>query len=256
VTAEVWRDRVWAAHPDLLALGASGPSPARATWRRGPLTGADLGVPHPWGVQVTAGLTVPDGADAAAALAWCQGRGGDRGWAVSVPRSLATATPWKHLVVRESMGVYATDAATAATLDEQVPDGVELVLDPSLDDVVDGYGGWMGDLPLAALLVTAGDLARPDRRFVVARLDGRAVGSALVWWARGTGYLSGVGVVEDLRGHGIGRALTGRAARVAAQGHDGIPPDVVWMHATAEGSALYARMGFTLVDTEVQLGPR
>jgi hypothetical protein len=27
------------------------------------------------------------------------------------------------------------------------------------------------------------------------------------------------------------------------------------MHATFDGAALYSRMGFTLVDTEVRLGP-
>jgi len=253
MTQDVWRARAWAAHPALLALGASGASPRRATWRSGAMTGADLGVPHPWGVQVTAGAVVPDPADAAAALAWCRERGGDRGWVVSVPKSLSASAPWADLATLETMGVYATDAATAGDLDDGAPDDVELVLHPTLDEVVEGYGGWMDDLPLAALLVTPEDLVHPDRRFVVARRDGSVVGSALVWWAGGTGYLSGIGVVEALRGRGIGRALTATAARIAARGHDGSSPDVVWMHATPEGSALYSRMGFALVDTEVQL---
>jgi ribosomal protein S18 acetylase RimI-like enzyme len=220
------------------------------------MTGADLGVPHPWGVQVTAGAVVPDPSDAAAALAWCRERGGARGWVVSVPQSLAAGAPWSDLVAIETMGVYATDSATAGALDGGAPDGVELVLEPTLAEVVEGYGGWMADLSLAALLVTPEDLARPDRRFMVARTGGRVVGSALVWWAHGTGYLSGIGVLDTLRGRGIGRALTSTAARVAAGGYDGSTPDVVWMHATPDGSALYSRMGFALVDTEVQLGPR
>ena len=220
------------------------------------MTGADLGVPHAWGVQVTAGAAMPDPADAAAALAWCRRRGATHGWLVSVPESHIDADAWRGLVVVGRTGVFATDASTASAMDGPAPDALELEVGASLDDVVAGYGGWMGDLPLARLLVTAEDLARPDRRFLVARLHGRVVGCALVWWAEGTGYLSGIGVVEGLRGRGIGRALTARAAHVASLGPDGTLPDVVWMLATVDGAALYSRMGFTHVDTEEQLGPR
>jgi ribosomal protein S18 acetylase RimI-like enzyme len=221
------------------------------------MMGADLGVPHAWGVQVTDGAAVPDVTEAAAALGWCHERGGEEGWLVSVPESLVGAAPWHGLMLAGRTGVFAADAAAAAIMDAPAPHGVEreLELDASRDDVVAGYGGWMNDLPLARLLVTDEDLARPDRRFLVARLDGHVVGSAFVWWAEGTGYLSGIGVVEGLRGRGIGRALTGRAAYIAALCYDGAAPDVVWMHATVNGAALYSRMGFTLVDTEVQLGP-
>jgi len=220
------------------------------------MTGADLGVPHAWGVQVTAGASTPGPADAAAALAWCRERGAAHGWLVSAPGSDVGADPWRGLAVVGRTGVFATDAVTAAAMDASAPDGLELDLGASRDDVVAGYGGWMGDLPLARLLVTDEDVARPDRRFLVARLHGLVVGCALVWWAGGTGYLSGIGVVEGFRGRGVGRALTGRAALVASLGHDGAPPDIVWMRATVDGAALYSRMGFTLVDTEAQLAPR
>ncbi len=135
------------------------------------------------------------------------------------------------------------------------PAGVDLVHAPARAEIVEAYGGWMSDPPLAELLVTAEDVRRPDRRFVVARVDGSAVGCAFVWWAGGTGYLSGIGVVPHLRGRGIGRLLTAEAARIAAEGPGGQAPDVVWMHATAAGAALYGRMGFRLIDTEVMLGP-
>lgn len=253
--AERWRERIWAAHPALLMLAATGSAPGRATWQAGSLTGADLGVPHAWGVQVTAGATAPGVADAAVALGWCRERGGENGWLVSVPESLVGEPAWRGLVPARRNGVFATDAAAAATMDAPAPAGVELELSENRDDVVAGYGGWMDDLPLARLLVTDEDLTHPNRRFIVARLGGRVVGSALVWWVDGTAYLSGIGVVERLRGRGIGRALTGRAASVAALGRDGAAPDVVWMRATIAGAALYSRMGFTLVDTEVQLRP-
>lgn len=254
MTAEVWRQRVWAARPALLVVGASGSAPGRALWRSGAMTGADLGVPHSWGVQVTSGAVVPARSDADAALAWCRERGASHGWVVDVPMSQVGSDPWRGLETVGRIGVFATDAVTASAMDGPVPDGVELALGASRDELVEGYGGWMGDLALARLLVTDEDLVRPDRRFLVARSRGRVVGCALVWWAGGTGYLSGIGVVDGLRGRGIGRALTARAARVASRGPDGSAPDVVWMHATVEGAALYSRMGFTHVDTAVQLG--
>jgi ribosomal protein S18 acetylase RimI-like enzyme len=253
-TAAGWRARAWAAHPELLAIGAAGPAPRRSVLRVGPVVGADLGVPHPWGVQVTAGPVLPDDDDAGTALAWCRDRGHATGWRVSVPEGLVGTRPWRDLVACDSTVMYATDPATAARLRTRPPTGVELVLDPSHAEVVAGYGGWMSDLPLAGLLVTPADMARTDRRFVVARVDGRPVGCALVWWAGGTGYLSGIGVLPEHRGRGVGRALTTAAARLAATGSGRGRADVIWLHATPEGAVLYRRMGFQAVDTEVLLG--
>ncbi len=253
-TVAAWRERAWEAHPELLALGATGGTLRRATRRFGPVVGADLGVPHPWGVQITSGDAVPGAEDATAALEWCRDRGGTSGWRVSVPERLVGSGTWSDLVECDRTGVYATAAGSAAALPVEVPPRVDLVEDPLHAEIVAGYGGWMADRSLAELLVRPDDLAHPDRRFVVARLDGRPVGCAFAWWAAGTGYVSGIGVLADVRGRGIGRALTAAAARIAALGSRGEVPDVVWMHATTEGAALYERMGFERVDTEVLLG--
>lgn len=260
--ADLLRERVWAAHPAVfVAAGASG-SAHRALFRSGEVVGADLGVPHPWGVQITAGDLLPDDRDAAAGLAWCRRRGGQRMWRVSVPERLVGKGPWRELREQDSVGLFAAPAEAASHLAVEPPADVHLDVEPSYSDVISGYGGWMSDPPLARQLVTSHDLTRSDRGFVVARIDGRPVGCALVWWAGGTGVLSGIGVVADQRGRGVGRALTGAAARMAACGSRAgrhrwgdVRPDVVWMAATEQGARLYAQMGFRRVDTEVQLGP-
>ena len=242
-----WRARAWASYPAVLRLSARGD----AVFHSATVSGADMGVPHPWGIRICAGDATPAPDDAAAAIAWCRRRDLGHGWFVSGPA--ARADDWPGLVVGDGSGVFATDATVAAAFPLVVPDGVTLDHEPSLEDVRAAYGGWMDDRPLADLLVSAEDLAHPDRAFVVAHLDGVPVGCAFVWWAEGTAYLSGIGVLESLRGRGVGKALTTAAAHVGAT-RPGI--DVVWMFATPEGAALYDRMGFVLVDREVLLRRR
>jgi len=242
-----WRSRAWASYPAVLRLSGRG----EAVFRSPTVSGADMGVPHPWGIRICAGDAMPDLTDAAAAIAWCTRRDTGHGWYVSAPAS--RAGDWPGLEVGDGRGVFATAAAVAAAFPLVVADGVSLDHTPSLDDVRAAYGGWMDDHPLAGLLVSADDLAHPDRAFVVAHVNGEPVGCAFVWWGEGTAYLSGIGVLERLRGRGIGNALTTAAAHVGASRSG---TDVVWMFATPEGAALYDRMGFVLVDREVLLRPR
>lgn len=256
-----WRARVWAAQRGVLALSAVGAS-HRSVLDLGSVTGVDLGVPHPWGVRISAGASLPTEADASAALAWCRERGAANGWRVSVPSRLARQGPWAGLVAHDQNGVFAMEATTAAGIRVDPPDRLDLVTDPSIRAVVAGYGGWMSDLPLARLLVTPADLDRPDRRFVVGIVDGRPVGCAFVCWATGTAYLSGIGVLPGQRGRGYGRALTAAAVRLAVTGplDDRRPkpphrPAIVWLLATDASAGLYARMGFERIDTEALLGP-
>ena len=244
---EVWRSRAWASYPQILTTSGRGD----AVFRSPTVSGVDMGVPHPWGLRICAGDTVPDPSDAAAALVWCTGRDAGHGWRVSAPES--RSADWGDLERDGRSGVFATESSVAGAFPLVVPDGVRLDHAPSLADVRSAYGGWMDDEPLAALLVTVDDLAHPDRAFVVAHLDGEPVGCAFVWWGQGTAYLSGIGVVERLRGRGIGNALTTAAAHVGATRPG---TDIVWMFATADGAALYGRMGFVLVDIEVQLRGR
>jgi ribosomal protein S18 acetylase RimI-like enzyme len=244
---EVWRSRAWASYPHILTMSGRGD----AVFRSPTVSGVDMGVPHPWGLHICAGESVPDPWDAAAAIAWCTRRDAGHGWRVSTPES--RSADWGDLERDERSGVFAALASVAGAFPLVVPDGVRLDHDPTLDDVRAAYGGWMDDDPLAALLVSDDVLAHPDRAFVVAHVDGRAVGCAFVWWSEGTAYLSGIGVVGSLRGRGIGKALTTAAAHVGAAR---VGTDIVWMLATTEGAALYGRMGFVLVDTEVDLRGR
>lgn len=219
-----------------------------AVFRSPTVVGVDMGVPHFWGLRLTSGDAAPDQDDVAAAVAWCRRHDTGSGWAVSAPEHLVGH--WPGLEVDERIGLFATDAATASALPLRAPGGVDLDHDPGLDDVRAAYGAWMDDDALAHRLVGPHDVEHPDRAFVVAHVGGEPVGCAFVWWAAGTAYLSGIGVRADLRGRGIGNALTTSAA-LAGAARPGT--DVVWMLATPEGAHLYGRMGFALVDTEVQL---
>jgi ribosomal protein S18 acetylase RimI-like enzyme len=125
-----------------------------------------------------------------------------------------------------------------------------------LAELVAAYGGWMDDIALARRLVVEDDLRHPRRGFLVAEAGHRVVGCALVWWAEGTAYVSGLGVLAEQRGRGYGTALTIAAARMGAAGPaQAGPADVVWMYGTPEGAALYAALGFEAAGEEVQLGP-
>jgi ribosomal protein S18 acetylase RimI-like enzyme len=245
------REVAWRAHPAIASIGLD--APHRSMQAFGPVVCVDLGVPQPWSVRSSSGLAEPDSDDALAALDWLRERGSAHGWQVTVPPEQVTSAVWSGLVEDYRLPMFATDSGTAAGIELVVPSGLTLDDDPSYDDVVTAYGGWMSDRQLAELLVVPSDLERDDRRFVVGYAGDRVVGCAFVWFGGGTGYLSGIGVVRDLRGRGYGRALTAAAARLAARGPDGWPVDLVWMHATAEGAALYGRMGFELVDTEIAL---
>ena len=249
------RDRCWTADTELRWMHGTGAG-HRAVAQFGSIMAIDLGVPQPWGIQASPGWREVDPEQAQAALTWCAERGAERGWRVCLPEARVGKAPWEAFTARERIPMFAADPADIANLDLTPATSLKLDDDPSYESVVAAYGGWMSDEALARLLVVPEDLARPGRRFLVGSVRGRPIGCAFVWWAGGTGYLSGIGVLPELRGQGHGRSLTAAAARLAATGpSEGVRPDLVWMHATAEGAALYSRMGFHLVDTEVQVGP-
>jgi ribosomal protein S18 acetylase RimI-like enzyme len=247
-----WCDRVHAAYPGILGLGASGAAP-RATARFGPLTCVDLGVPHSWGLQA-AYDDLPGADDLRSAVAWLDARSAGRGWEIGARETHVARHDWAGLVPVSGKPVYALPPGSARSMARGLPRGLTLTSHPTRDQIVAGYGGWMDDRGEAELLVRADDLAQPRRRFVCGLVDGEVVGSALVWWNGGTAYLSGIGVMARLRGRGYGWALTAEAARIAVDEAPDAGAEVVWMHATDEGAALYSRMGFERIDVHVSLG--
>ncbi len=234
-------------------LNATG-QPSRATSSFGPIITLDLGVATPWAVQAF----VPDDPASpealAAALAWCRDRGGERGFRMNAREAQLDRFTNLGLTVHERLDVYAMPDHVAGSLAVDVP-GLDIGQARSRDELVIAYGGWMSDVPLARGLVTSEDLMHPSRRFLVGRVDDEPVGCALVWFAAGTACLSGIGIRPGARRRGYGRAITAAAAKVGAEGVGGVRPDLVWMHATREGAALYAAMGFEHVDVHVLLGP-
>jgi ribosomal protein S18 acetylase RimI-like enzyme len=176
-------------------------------------------------------------------------------------RRHADAPAWAAAGLRvwEEQPVFVATAADAAGLRYPVPDDVTVREPTSREEFWQGYGCWLGDLDASAIM-PASAFGRRDLGLLVAVLDGAAVGSAILRWVAGTGYLGGIGVRADLRGRGIGGALTAEATRRAAAGPAGAqrdaagrPIDLVWMHASSEGAPMYARLGFTEVDQHVIL---
>jgi ribosomal protein S18 acetylase RimI-like enzyme len=191
------------------------------------------------------------------AVAWCQSRGGDRGFRISVPAVERARIAEFGLVAVETLGVYAMPASRARELETIEVDGLEIDGARDLTELVAAYGGWMTDMRLAEKLVRAADLVDPFRRFLLGRVDGRAVGCALVWFAARTAYLSGIGILPEARRRGYGRALTNAAVRAGVSGAAlDARPDLIWMHATEDGAALYSAMGFEHVDDHIHFGPK
>lgn len=228
-------------------MSTHGGSPRSASCRDG-VSLVDRGVNTPWSVQGVLPDEMPtDVVDEA--LHWCSAQAAGRGFGLVARRDHTRSLLERQMLVSKVSGVYATtDTPPTLTLDER------LVIDtsPSHGDVIEAYGDWMGDVSLARRLVWAQDMASPDRRFLTALWNGRLAGSALVWFADGTAYLSGIGVTPGLRGRGIGSALTAAAWRTASTSRRA---DIVWMRATPQGAALYSSMGFARVDEHVTLQP-
>jgi ribosomal protein S18 acetylase RimI-like enzyme len=246
------RDRLWSIDRERLVRNASG-APHRSYMEFGSVLAIDMGVPYRWGVQLSAGAQLPDWADATRAGQWAAAQGGAQ-WVVDVPVELLGQGAWNGLTEYERMGMYATTHDVAANLPTPDIAGLAITTTPTYEQVVAAYGGWMDDFALAKLLVTPDDVADPERSFLVGLVNDEPIGCAFVWTIADTRYLSGIGVVQALRGRGYGLALTTAAAHCASTLIDGTPASLVWMHSTDEGAALYSRMGFELVDTEVQLG--
>ena len=228
--------------------------PERGIAMFGSVVACDLGVTYPWGKQLCAGGAVPPAEDVAAAAAWLESRGPST-WRARVPQALVGEGPWAGLTAYDRIGVFAMPVQQVAGIEAVEIPGLRLSAEPTFDDVITAYGGWMGDDELARQLVLPVEIDLDYRRFIVGYVDDRPIGCAFVWFIDGTAYLSGIGVIEELRGRGYGTALTVAATLLAAEPPAGTGVDLLWMGATTAGAPVYAKLGYELIDTEVQLGP-
>ena len=236
------------ARPAVDLLACSG-AEHRALEPFGSVLASDLGVDTPWSVQISLagpalmhGPALPVPAELAAAQAWAVERSAGRGYLLGLPSQVSDRfDPAAHdLEAYDELPVLALGRAAAAGLEPSVVAGLEIGPPQDLAELCAAYGGWMEDDALAAGLVVESDLGRPRRRFLVGRASGNVVGCAMVWFAGGTAYLSGLGVVPAARGRGYGAALAVHAAVAGTAA----PVDTVWMYATDAGERLYRRVGF------------
>jgi predicted GNAT family acetyltransferase len=131
-----------------------------------------------------------------------------------------------------------------------LPAGVEVVpvtdgdlLGRLVDVEVRSFGS---ERRVARRLLGRGQLGLPAVRFYAAILDGRPVAQAYTHTVNGASSVWGVATVPQLRGRGIGTAITAFAIR------DAPDADIAWLMSTPEGRSMYERMGFRHVaDWEV-----
>jgi predicted GNAT family acetyltransferase len=133
-------------------------------------------------------------------------------------------------------------ARAADVASPSVPANVEIVrvtdaehLARLVDVEVRSFGS---EPAVAKRLLGAGQLALPAVRCYAAMLDGRPVAQAYTHTVNGASSVWGVATVPELRGRGIGTAITAFAIR------DAPDADIAWLMATPEGRSVYERMGF------------
>lgn len=204
-----------------------------------------LPVPYAWGVQARP-MMEPTAVALAAALAWLDARR-PGGGTVTTRAHLATRPVFADAGLRPVLvlGAMVRTAEPAAV--RHVP-GLEIGPARSVEEFRRVYASFGTDL---AAMIGPPHLAAPAYLLLVARLGGAPVACAQVRWAGGTAHVFSVAVLPELRGLGIGTAISAAATREAAARGD-VP---VWLHAEAHVQPLYHRLGYRLVDDHVQLQP-
>ncbi|WP_432572353.1 GNAT family N-acetyltransferase [Kineococcus sp. SYSU DK005] len=234
--ADAWRELALS-HPG----GAAGDLPGARL--------ASSGLPFP---QFNgADVTDPALVDPAAVAAWFAAAGVP--WAWRVPAG-ADRPEGPLVVAQRLMGLHGEDLRPAPA-----PRGVELRLagPADLEDVVAVDVRAFGGDPASARAWTAPHLSAPRVAVGLARLEGRAVGTAYAVRSDGAAgpavLLGGVAVLPEARRRGIGAALSswllagalGAGARLAH-----LQPD------DERAARVYARLGFTEVPGLEVRAPR
>ncbi|WP_433795829.1 GNAT family N-acetyltransferase [Actinoplanes sp. CA-252034] len=126
------------------------------------------------------------------------------------------------------------------------------------EDLVESFGRLLPQLSRSAPVLDAAALREliewPGNRVLVARLDGRIVGTlTLVTFPIPTGlraWIEDVVVDEEARGHGVGAALTGEAVRIAREA-GARTVDLTSRPTRVAANRLYERLGFEIRDSKV-----
>lgn len=141
------------------------------------------------------------------------------------------------VMTEPAMAIGVADVSSA-----EVPAGVEIVrvtdaelLGRLVDVEVRSFESEPG---VAKRMLGPGQLELPAVRFYAALLDGRPVAQAYTHTVNGATSAWGVATVPELRGRGIGTAITAFAIRDAPNA------DLAWLMSTREGRSMYERMGF------------
>ena len=164
-----------------------------------------------------------------------------RGWHPEVERAAADL----GMVVRVSRPGMA--ARVSALASASPPHGVEISRLSPDDDLQELWAmqatvfGMRPDVVRAYLAPSL--LQVPGIACFVARLDGRAVSSSLGVEIDGSVGVFGVATLPDVRGRGIGTAITAAAVDTARD-----RADLAWLQASEEGRRVYERMGFEVVS--------
>lgn len=195
---------------------------------------------EPWASQAKAMLPPAPGA-LDAAISWLSAR--SPVWSVMTRQKFASLdvftsrglTPWTELPVLVLVRAAALRAARTVPL--------EVGPAASSSEFLAVFGEEL------APLVTDGTLADPAYDHLVGRVDGQPVACAQIRRAAGTAYVSAITVLPAYRGQGFGLAISAAAVHSALASQ----PRLVWLAATPELHAMYARLGFRPVDTHVLL---
>ena len=149
------------------------------------------------------------------------------------------------MIREETPGMH---APLGATMTPALPDGVELVEvdtsqqpEPFISTMVEGF-----DMPqMLVAEFTRLLLAFDDENLlnVMATLDGRPAATATAWITGTTVGLYNIATLEELRGRGLGYAVTARLMDLA--GERGCTDAV--LHASEQGRPVYERLGFAHV---------
>ena len=201
---------------------------------------ASFDIDAPWATQaaLTGRAELPAPGELGEVLDWLQARS-PGSWQVRVRAEQSAAAAAMGLAPALELGVWITDRRPYLP----TPAGLEVGEATDAAEFVSVFGA-----DLAPLLT--GQIARPGRAFLVLRQEGRAVACARVTETGGTAYVSGVTVLPEHRGRGLGRFMSAVATSHAVR-----RAGLAWLHCVDSMAPLYEQLGYRRLTTHVDFRP-